>query len=82
MLMGAMFQRNINLFRGKRFYYKALVFHIFFPWMQEFTWTCFAKQNLEKKNTTKLLGTDEEKEFFTHRPLWTIKDAPNWYSLI
>lgn len=29
--MGAMFQRNINLFCGKRFYYKALVFHIFSP---------------------------------------------------
>lgn len=37
------------------------------------------KKNPQTKQQNKkpLLGTDEEKEFFAHRPLWTIKDAPN-----
>lgn len=82
MLMGAMFQRNINLFCGKRFYHNALVFHFFFsPVCKNSQEPALQNKILKKKNTT-LLGTDEEKEFFTHRPLWTIKDAPNWYSLI
>lgn len=64
MLMGAMFQRNINLFCGKRFYYKALVFHIFSPECKNSHEPALQNKILKKKYNKTLRNRWRERVFY------------------